>query len=332
MEPLAQPRFPAVAHKKGHYESWYLKAGEPGGSRAVWIRYTIHKRPGAEPEASLWLTLFDSAHGRPLAVKETAGAARLSANPESFLEVEGLGRFAPGLAEGQIEGAGRHASWHLEIGGGEPPLEHLPAKLYRGPLPRTKLLTVSPAAQFSGWVEVEGRRLEIETWPGMIGHNWGTQHAERWVWMHGTDFDGHGPDSWIDLAIGRVKLGPWTSPWVANGAVSLDGVRHRLGGIGTLRATEVEAQAGELHFSLPGAGLTLRGAASSPPDDTVAWIYSDPDGSQHHTLNCSISRLNLDMVSDDGALHKLTTRTGCTYEYGSRDFDHDLPIEPFADG
>ena len=52
-------RFPGVAAKGGHYESFYIKACRPGGGRAIWIRHTVHKRPGAEPNASIWFVLFD---------------------------------------------------------------------------------------------------------------------------------------------------------------------------------------------------------------------------------------------------------------------------------
>jgi hypothetical protein len=24
---------------------------------------------------------------------------------------------------------------------------------------------------------------------GMVGHNWGGEHAERWIWLHGLDFE-----------------------------------------------------------------------------------------------------------------------------------------------
>lgn len=330
MEPLAQARFAGVARKAGHYESWYLKAGEPGGDRAVWIRYTVHKRPGKNPEGSLWFTFFDQAGGRPQAVKQSGPI--LPETGERYVGVDGLGFFAPDLAQGEISGAGRVASWHLEIADGESPLQHLPSQLYSAPLPRTKLLTLRPAAHFTGWIEVGGNRLAIDSWPGMIGHNWGSQHAERWVWLHGTDFDGCGPDSWIDLALGRVRIGPWTTPWVANGAISIDGERHRLGGIGRLRRTRVDARAGVLEVTLPGDGLEVVASAAAPTKDTVAWRYADPDGSEHHTLNCSISSLSLTVRRPDGTSRELTTACGCAYEYGSRDFDHGVPVEPFGDG
>ena len=44
-------RFPSVAAKAGHYESFYIKACRPGSGQGIWIRHTVHKRPGAEPSA-----------------------------------------------------------------------------------------------------------------------------------------------------------------------------------------------------------------------------------------------------------------------------------------
>ena len=42
-------RFPEVDLKAGHYESFYLKACHPSEPLGVWIRYTVHKRPGGAP-------------------------------------------------------------------------------------------------------------------------------------------------------------------------------------------------------------------------------------------------------------------------------------------
>ena len=73
-------RFPEVAQKAGHYESFYLKAAQPGGGRALWIRHTVHKRPGQEANASIWFVLFDRAADEPRATKLTvAGGGALGA-------------------------------------------------------------------------------------------------------------------------------------------------------------------------------------------------------------------------------------------------------------
>lgn len=335
MDSLAQPRFGEVATKAGHYESYYLKAGDPGGGRAVWIRYTVHKRPGEPPTGSIWCTLFDHEAGRPLAVKQTVSAGDLTTGPDLYLGVGDCGAFAPARAAGRIAAAGSEAAWEISLSGDEPLLPHLPERLYGAPIPRTKLLTLRPAAIFRGWVEIDGRRFELDGWPGMVGHNWGTQHAEQWVWLHGTSFEGRRADTWIDLALGRVRVGRWTTPWVANGAVSLDGLRHRLGGLGRMRTTRVVAQAGRCEFALAGRDMAVSGIALAPDDDTVGWIYADPDGSEHNVLNCSIAEMSLSLIPespDDAPPIALRTTGGGTYEFGSRDASHGIPIEPFADG
>ena len=50
----------------------------------------------------------------------------------------------------------------------------------------------------------------------MIGHNWGSEHAERWVWLEGTGFEGS-PGTYFDAGAARVKLGSRASPWIPRG-------------------------------------------------------------------------------------------------------------------
>ena len=45
-----------------------------------------------------------------------------------------------------------------------------------------------PAARFDGTIELPGRTLRLDGWRGMVGHNWGGEHAARWIWLHGIDF------------------------------------------------------------------------------------------------------------------------------------------------
>src|ERR1044072_1656413 len=94
-------RFPAVAAKRGHYESFYIKACRPGGGRGIWIRHTAHKRPGAEPNGSIWFTLFDREAEAPRATKLTVPADPRSAPPASRTPLEegefGAGRGGGGL-------------------------------------------------------------------------------------------------------------------------------------------------------------------------------------------------------------------------------------------
>src|SRR5918997_1441453 len=119
--PVAAPhpteaRFPAVPVEAGHYESFYLKACHPAGGPGVWSRSTVHQRPGALPNGSLWVTLFDASGEGPRAHKETkpgpvAGADWIAIGDAAMRE---------GAAAGSIDGA----DWDLRFASSEQPLFH----------------------------------------------------------------------------------------------------------------------------------------------------------------------------------------------------------------
>lgn len=324
MEDPTRARFPDVPATAGHYESYYLRAAHPSEPLAVWIRYTVHKRPAAQPKGSLWFTLFDGAAEGPTAVKITHPAPRST----GYIDIAGS-TFGPDA----VIGMAGEAAWNLTYAGAAEPLFHLPRDwMYRAPIPRTKTLSPQPAVLFSGTVSVHGRDIQLDGWPGMVGHNWGAEHAERWIWMHGLGFGGQGLDTWLDVAIGRVKVGPLTTPWIANGALSLGGERHRLGGIERIRSTEVTETPTGCQFALAGPDLSVRGSVRSEAKNFVGWVYADPDGREHNTVNCSISHMKLTVTRPDRPNLTLETSSGASYELGMRETNHGIPIQPFPDG
>jgi hypothetical protein len=317
-----EPVFPHVERGRGHYESFYLRACHPSDPVGVWIRYTVHKRPGHEPRGSVWFTLWDP---QPHAAKVTVDD--LAVPDGGWIRVADSS-FGPDRAAGSALGA----SWDLEVSFLSEPFRHLPAGwMYRAKLPRTKTESPAPAASFSGTVTVDGTTVELDRWPGAVGHNWGAEHAERWIWMHGIAFDG-APSAWLDAAIGRVKVGPWTTPWIGNGCLSLDGRLHRIGGLGSVRGTLVEESPSHCEFVLPGDGVKVRGTLDAPPDRLVGWVYSDPGGGEHNTANCSIAAMRLRVERDGEPPIELRTASNAVYELGMRETDHGVPIQPYPDG
>jgi len=311
---MSAPVFPRTG-ARGHYESYYLRAVDPGGARGAWIRNTVLRRPGGAPAGSLWCTLWDAAGGPPVAVKATPGLAVAG----EWLEIAGS-RFGPTAVSGRASAGPHGAAWQLAVAAAAPPLRHLPhRRLYGAPLPRTKLESPAPAARISGTVEADGRRLELDGWPGMIGHNWGSHHAERWIWLHGIGFD-EAPDAWLDLALGRVRLGSATTPWIAGGALQVDGRRRRLGGLRS--RPEASACAGAATVALGDVRIEVR----APLEQTVAWVYADPPGGEHHCANCSIAALELRV----GGL-TLRTAHGGAYELGTRERHDGVALAPFPD-
>jgi len=320
-------RWPGVASKAGHYESFYIKACHPAEPVGAWIRYTIHKPPDASPKGSLWFTLFDRSAAAPTASKVTLPDPQTGGG--DWIRI-GEARLGEGSASGSASSDAHEVDWELRFSSDEPPLFHLPRGwMYTAPLPRTKLLSPAPAARFEGTLRVDGRELAVDGWRGMIGHNWGAEHAERWIWMHGL-VDNGGKPAWIDAALGRIKLGPWTTPWVGNGALSLDGTRHALGGPG--RRVEVKETPEACEFTLPGKGVRIRGRVGAERKDFVGWVYADPDGPEHHTVNCSVADMNLIVERDGQGARQLDVVGGAAYELGMRERDHGVAIQPFPDG
>jgi hypothetical protein len=324
-------RFPKVAAKAGHYESFYIKACRPGGGQGLWIRHTVHKRPGAEPNASIWFVLFDREAEGPRATKLTVPAAELSAPAGSWIRVAGA-EVGPGSAVGSIETEALKASWDLAFSGDAAPCKYLPADwLYEAPVPKTKFVAPYPDARFSGKLEIDGETIELDSWPGMIGHNWGSEHAERWVWLEGTGF-ADSPDTYFDAGAARVKVGSRTTPWLPSGMLVLDGEAHRLGGFGQIRSASVEPEPTACEFALPGKDIVVRGRVSAPKKDFVGWVYADPKGPEHNTLNCSAADLELTVERPALPPRKLSLAAGAAYEFGLREADHGIAIQPYPDG
>ncbi len=324
-------RFPGVAAKAGHYESFYIKACRPGGGQGLWIRHTVHKRPGTEPTASIWFVLFDRDAEAPRATKLTVPAERLSAPVGSWIRVD-KAEIGPGRASGSIETEALSASWELSFSGDAEPCKYLPADwLYEVPLPRTKFVAPFPDARFNGRLELDGETIELGDWPGMIGHNWGSEHAERWVWLEGTGF-AEGAGTYFDAGAARVKAGPWTTPWLPSGMLVLEGEAHPLGGLGQVRSASIDAQPTACEFTLPGKDIVVRGRVSAPKKDFVGWVYADPKGPEHNTLNCSVSDLDLTVERPAEPTRQLSLSAGAAYEFGMRETDHGIPIQPYPDG
>ena len=239
--------------------------------------------------------------------------SELTVPPGGWIAVDGA-RLTPAAAEGCC-GAAR---WSLRFASDEPELRHLPRELlYRAPLPRTKLTTPLPAATFDGTLALSERAIELDGWRGMVGHNWGSAHADRWIWMHGVGF-AEEPRAWLELALGRVRLAGRLSPWVASGALSLGGHRHRIGG---LRRAHVAESPQGCTLALGGdRGLLVKAEVRVPEGSAAAWRYSDPSASLQDgrdVINCSVAALELAVrLPGEEAWRTLGSAYGGAYELG----------------
>ncbi len=289
------------------YDSWYLRAVHPIEQLGIWIRHTYQEDKDGRVRGARWLTLFapDSVQAR-----------------KAFLDGK------PAAGPDRFAGEAGDAHWDVRVRGLSPTFEHFPARwMYRTRFPKTKPVSVYPLARMDGEVSIAGRKISIDGWPGMVGHNWGAEHAHSWIWLHVAGFDDE-PDGWLDFTLARLKIGPIVTPWLANGAICLGGERHRVGG--PFRSPSVTASAGKAEIALSGKGLRLIASVDSPTDATVVWKYGDPDGGEHFAANCSIARLGL-KVSQDGRVREKFSSHKAAYELGMREAPAGYPVQPFPD-
>jgi hypothetical protein len=123
-----------------------------------------------------------------------------------------------------------------------------------------------------------------------------------------------------------------TTPWIANGTLHIDGARYRLGGPEKARGTRVTESPTRCDFLLPGGEVTVSGRVESQRENFVGWVYADPDGPEHNTVNCSIADMTLTVTADGRPERELHLRGGAAYELGMRETDHGMPLQPFPDG
>ncbi len=306
------------------YESWYARLVSPDGSLAFWIRYTVDKLHGQEATGTIWFTLFDEAAERPLARRQVEQPA--SAPVNTWVRI-GESTIGPAGLQGECF----EASWQLRFEPRAPILFHLPRpRFYELPLPKTKPISPVPLGDFEGTVRVADREIDVAGWRGMIGHNWGTEHAERWIWLHGSGF-AEDPEAWIDVAMGRILVAGRLLPWVANGAIHSGGKIRRIGGM-FAPGVDVNEEPLRLESGLPVAGKGyLELEIDSLPNLTVGWDYedpADPEAPAHKVANCSAASMKARLtMPGHNAVTDLTTSRGAAYELGTTDPDLGIPIE-----
>jgi hypothetical protein len=197
-----------------------------------------------------------------------------------------LGSITAGSARGTLG----DKTWDLTWEPLADPLPYLPASfLYDRRFPRSNGAAVVPHATLHG----RYGETALDGWHGVVGHNWGREHAERWCWLHAAL-----PDGWIDVVLVRVRLGRVLSPWTAGGGVHVDGAlrrtrpgRVRLDVAGDRTSARIPLRGGHLDVKVHGSNW-------------VTWDYASPSGPPRTVRNCSVADARVGL--DDGRAWELS--------------------------
>jgi hypothetical protein len=267
---LAAARAPS---HPGLYESHYLTATDPAGGRALWLRHTsLNGKP------SLWVTRFDPAPTQHrVELDEPIGT---SPWPSCSLAT-----MTATTASGELEGL----TWDLTWEPHAPALPYLPADFHHDKaIPRSNGAAVVPHAVMTG----RYGDTTVDGWHGIVGHNWGREHAEHWCWLHAVL-----PDGWLDVVLVRVRVGPVLTPWIAGGGLYVEGTlrRTRPGRVqltedGEVTRARIPTSAGHVEVHATGRHW-------------VEWDYASPHGRGRDVRNCSVA--DAVITTPDGRRHQV---------------------------
>lgn len=318
-----------------HVESWFLKANEPGGRRAIWLKNTVLARApkgagehaAVPPMAEAWAIVFDRERGhvatKTSVVLERARFARGTLD----VEVDGC-ELSLGHARGSISGGTRRLSWELLVGPERgAPIVHLPKlALYDSRLPSSKAVSPLADCRVSGAFSVDrgdGSAREewsIDAWPAMVGHNWGRSHPRLYAWVHCSSWE-DADDLAFEAVSARVRMGPVLSPMGTAVFVRWQGRRWDLNarelfgdnrGSISLRSWDVTAA---------GQGIEVFAEVSAETDDFVGLHYPNPSGAMTYCLNTKLARARVELRVA-GSPPLVASSRAAALEIGTRDRHH----------
>lgn len=322
---------------RGLYESYFLRANHPTRPLAFWIRYTLFSPRGnpAGTEGQLWAIWFDGEAAPPAiaAVKQPVPLTDCAFSRSALQVRMGASTLDEHGLRGAVHSPAHRLAWRLAYQGSAPPAFLLPLGLYHRGLPKAKVLTGIPLADFSGTVEVDGRGVDVTGWRGSQNHNWGLKHTDRYAWGQVAGFDGE-PDAFLECSTARLKLGPLWTPWLTSLVLRLPGQDGEEAG------EEIRLNA------LPQAVLRNRGRYryfewqlacrrgplqvdvnfSAPAGRFVALGYDDPPGGRKTCLNTKLATCTLRVTRPGRPPRVLHTDSRAAFEILTMGDDHGLPL------
>jgi hypothetical protein len=317
--------------KKGHYESYFLRANHPSLPLAFWFRYTIFC-PKKHPEkalAELWAIWFDGQKKQHVAAKKEIPLQQaVFASDKFYVAIEDA-CLTENMLSGKIINRNVEIEWQLNYVGAEKPLLVLHEKLYESPFPKAKLLVGKPLALFNGNIKVNQTVYHIENWVGSQNHNWGVKHTDHYAWGQVAGFD-NAPHSFFEVATARLKFGPLWTPFMTVMVLRHNNQEYRLNTI--LHALKAHASFNYFnwHFDSAGHSIRINGTITALKDDFVGLKYYNPPGGIKHCLNSKIASCKICITHKNaqGKIHEeiLETSSRAAFEILTDDHSHGVSI------
>jgi hypothetical protein len=321
MKVSAGLRYDSAGAGRGHVESWFLKANDPGSRRAIWLKWTIWagERAPTAAVAEVWAVAFSAKSGH-VAVKMAVPFG----DPRTRFERDSLGVTIDGCslsresARGRVETGERAIGYDLRIEPQAEPLLHFPsAWMYAHRWPTQKLASPVPTGRISGRVDVDGDTWQVEGWPAMIGHNWGRRHSSLYAWGQCNAWDGGD-----DMVLEGVSIGgggPVRGATIV--CISHEGVRCDLNGFRSIARNAGAITPRRWQFRGRSSRVEIEGEMWADTDDFVGLLYPNPDGTNCHCLNSKLARAEV-TLKIAGRPPRIYRSSRAALEIGTRDPNH----------
>jgi len=319
-------------NKKGHYESYYLRANHPSSPQAFWIRYTIFSPKGAPEKAigELWCIFFDTDKNEVVAAKSEIdivlcqfSSTNLEANiDQSYLKEDGQG----GILKGNASSSGNVLSWNLRYeSNGENALTLLPKSAYGAPIPKAKGLIGCPHVTFNGKIVVNGTLINIDGWRGSENHNWGSKHTDKYYWGQVAGFD-NDENAFLECITSKLKLGPIWLPEITLAVLRVDGEDYSFNGLKTLVKSKANCRGFDWSFKVVRPGAILTGSFQGNPNHFVGLTYYNPPKGSNTCLNSKVAKCEIVLERKGKPTITLNTSKRAAFEILTKDTQHGIPV------
>ena len=316
-------------NQRGHVESYFLKLNDPAQNRALWLKFTLYCPKGkpAETVGECWGIAFDSADGsKTAAFKETYPVAGCKLARTAFdLDFNG-NILQEGVTKGKLKGPAGDLSWDLTFTPGAESFSLFPLPwMYTAKLPKSKIKTPHPSSLFSGSYTLNGVTVKVNGVRGMQGHNWGSEHSHLYAWAHCSDFEGYGDDTYFEGFSGKIKVGPWVSPFMNMAVLQLRGKRYVWNGLKAIRSEKIRVETNRWQFEIEGKENRLVGSILAPKDHFIGLHYYNPKGEVSYCLNSKVSAGEIQLLTPDGkVIESLRTKQSFALEVLVKDPSHGI--------
>ena len=288
--------------KAPYYESRFVRANDPDGARALWLRETLLLPTEGDPAADVWVMVFDPAGHH--AVRQ-----RYAVEDADFGDRPWRARIAATrLDDTTAAGTLPEARWDLAIRpDGADPVRVLTDRAYERRFPTAKTTVRHPRAHFDGRLEIAGHAVDVDVWLGSVNHNWGTRHTPAYAYGQVCGFD-NAPDSTLEIVTARAALGPVLLPGATLFVFRHEGQEFAVRTIRGSLQTHGRYVPFTWTFGARVGEQMIEGEITTVPADAIGLTYPDTHGGVKYCYNSAIASCRMQVAGKAFARTELSSR------------------------